>query len=324
MGWSITNQGNSLDISYQAATASEGVVSSSLEWWVQVIPVLWFPVMITIGAFVIWWFLGRDPKGRGLVVTEFEEPHQLPPALLALIYKPHKATQDRFMGATFLQWARQGIVEIVVKTAVHPKQAGRYWYAEVTKKRSLPDTALPFERVLMEGAFAQGETINARLMSGFSLSVKTSESMYQELAARHLFEPMSTKISWMFLLGALTLLVLAGFFTSPLAIVSTLLSSVALFVFGALLPKTTPHGAVVREKVLGFYTFLRVTEVRRLEELFPVREGVVQQIPEFLPSAVALGLDARWARLFEPLPERITPMELLSKSSSLPKDGQGK
>ena len=73
------------------------------------------------------------------------------------------------------------------------------------------------------------------------------------------------------------------------------LSAAVIFAFGWIMPARTVAGARALEGVLGFEEFLGRVEADRLERVVKTPE----MFEKFLPFAMALGVEQKWAHAFE-------------------------
>src|SRR5439155_21507349 len=82
----------------------------------------------------------------------------------------------------------------------------------------------------------------------------------------------------------------------PLTIfVAGALSAAVVFAFGWVMPARTSSGARALEGVLGFEEFLARVESDRIARM----EKTPEMFEKFLPFAMALGVEQKWARAFD-------------------------
>jgi uncharacterized membrane protein len=79
------------------------------------------------------------------------------------------------------------------------------------------------------------------------------------------------------------------------AIVAGAASAIIIAAFGWHMPARTLQGTREYEKILGFQEFLSRVEGDRLERVVTTPE----MFEKFLPFAMALGVEASWAKAFE-------------------------
>jgi len=81
-------------------------------------------------------------------------------------------------------------------------------------------------------------------------------------------------------------------------VVSIVVSCIIIALFGMQMSKKTKLGAETKDYILGFKLFLSVTEKDRLD-FHNAPEKNPEQFMEFLPYAIALGVENKWAKQFE-------------------------
>ena len=79
------------------------------------------------------------------------------------------------------------------------------------------------------------------------------------------------------------------------AIIAGILSALIVALFGYYMPSRTIRGTRELEKVMGFQEFLSRVEGDRLNRIVKTPE----MFEKFLPYAMALGVEASWAKAFE-------------------------
>jgi len=86
----------------------------------------------------------------------------------------------------------------------------------------------------------------------------------------------------------------ADFLSSPaVTVVCGIIALVIIFLFGRLLTAPTLKGAQTRVKIQGFQEFMNRVDADRLKRMPP------DTFEKFLPYAMALGVEHRWAKNFE-------------------------
>lgn len=274
---------------------------ASLPWW----RVLWYwfwehpaivlPFIVFVVMFLLWWTRGRDPIGRGTVIPHYEEPRQLPPALVSALV--HQQTSPRDAIATILDLARKGYLTLIPPRETEVKGAWR-----LTRTQQSIAELLPFEQAFLKGLASPGELIALSQEPGTysALFYAFHKNLLKELVDRKWFvkNPGSVRGTW-FILAFLVLF--ASFFAAgPLGLsffFGGILSAVIIVFFGWFMPKTTKEGAVLSEEVEGLKLFLQVTEEQRLK-FHDAPQKRPEQFNRLLPVAVALGVERNWAKQF--------------------------
>ncbi len=291
------------------------------------------PVVVFVIMFYIWWTHGRDPKGRGTIIAQYEEPRGLAPASMVALMEQNVST--RAITATILDLARRGYLKVVFDTdpatqRENPSVAAvldfaRHRYLEVASGKDQTDRSLPFltqkpffhferkkhadenmeefEKTLFDGLFASGPSVTVDDLKGkyFQTVDVARAQIFKDLKARGLFgpDPASVRAIW---IGLVTVMVLGVFFLAdfltPIIITSVAISAIIILAFGWQMPRRTKEGAMAKEECEGLKLFLSVTEKARLEFTdAPAKRP--EQFERFLPDAVAFGVEKEWAKQFE-------------------------
>jgi len=94
--------------------------------------------------------------------------------------------------------------------------------------------------------------------------------------------------------GLLQWLGVADFLISiPIAIAAGVVALAIIIILGRLLTATSLKGARTRVQILGFQDFMNRVDADRLKRMPP------DTFEKFLPYAMALGVEHRWAKAFE-------------------------
>ena len=291
-GYLNPNEGLTVVLEFQkAALASEFILLKIgyLLWdnFFTFLPL--FFCLVMIGVWYVW---GRDPRGRGVIIPHYEPPDALTPGLMAGLH--NQAISSHAMSATILDLARRGYAKLEL-VGKNPEQPEKVLYRRLPDPSN--DTLAPYEKEVLNGIFGGETEVNLRRGSSQSQWVayqRMIKLMTDDMIARGWFvkNPGAVRGGWVAL--GFVILVFAVMASYPLYIV---LAGV-VGVLGWYMPKMTTVGAKVHERVLGFRHFLMVTEKDRLA-FSDVPAKRPEQFAEFLPSAVALGVEKEWAKQFE-------------------------
>lgn len=288
-------------------------------WWLQANPLVPLPLVAFIISFFVWYRWGKDPEGRGVVVTQYEPPQNLKPVLVGALIDETVHTRDITAGIIYL--AEQGFIEI---ERIDKKWLlGSHDYI-LRKKRSFTDIKNETYQDLIEAVFASAaggsifekltgsSTESAEEITEVQLSdLKESQSFQraikgikadvdQEMRDRCWFAPQNNKAN-LLLVGIIIITMALLFFVgSSLSGPSVLAAFVSIAIsigFLALMKKKTKEGAILQEDLEGFKHFLSMTQKERLD-FHNAPERNPQEFMQYLPYAIALGVEDKWAKQF--------------------------
>ncbi len=253
------------------------------------------PFLLCLLMIFIWFFWGRDPRGRGVIIPQYESPDGLTPGLLAGLME--EQVSSKAITASLLDLARRGYAKVEFR-GEDPEEPERILYTRVMKPKA-NDVLAPYEEELLKAVFADQTEVNLQRPSSdgqWAAYQKVIKVLTDDMLARGWFRknPGTVRGAWFtlaFIIVTAAFILQAYFYLAVAAVVGIL---------GWYMPKMTPLAAEVRERILGFRLFLMVTEKARLAfSDAPAKRP--EQFAEFLPAAVALGVEKEWAKQFEGL-----------------------
>ncbi len=258
--------------------------------------------LIVAGA--IWFFFGRDSKGRGVIIPSEE--------LLANI-KPYEA------GALLAQWPTYAsfiglLLDLARRKVITFERLEAGGYLTHTVKR-LPGAHVldPVETRVLKRLFLYStdsndskEEMSSASFDRHTSSARLAYNLFEELASEHLVARgwFPTNIRAVFVFSALILigwtgalyLILSNYLQDPhldwLFLQIPLLLPVIY-----ILPRLTKAGALAREEVHGLARYIRVAEKARLAFSENPQEHTDEQ-NSLLPYAVAMGIQKDWTRYY--------------------------
>ena len=277
-----------------------------------------WPALLAVGGLLLlvayyaraWSAVGRDPPGR-IVVPRYEAPAGQSPA--SMRYLRRMGYDDRCFAAAVLSLAVKGGLVIEQAKSGLLRRSGKF-----TLHRTEPETAsVAFsddEVALRDGLFAAGPSVeldnaNHVLISGTkSAHRKVLEKRYTPKLFRVNGKWHAAGIALSLLLGAVAIGVPAWsggfgatwwFATKPgwIAIGAAVLALLANGVFGRLLKAPTIAGREVMDHIEGFRLYLDVAEGDELK-LIDAPRLTVELFERYLPAALALEVEQRWAERF--------------------------
>lgn len=258
---------------------------------------LFIPVGVFLLMFVIWWKKGREPRGRGAIIPQYEEPRGIAPAILAALIGQHVGLPA--MAATILDLGRRGYLKVVFPA---PEASGEKTKTVIVKKlREADGMMLPFEAELFEGIFGGLDEVklNEYKPGLWKVHQRVRDQILDLLKINGWMRsnPESARAGWMVL--AFVTVVVSFFLTesSPVYLVIGVICAIIIAGFGWQMPQMTKEGAVLLEEIKGFKQFLSVTEKRRVA-FTDAPQKTPEQFARFLPAAVALGVEDQWSKHF--------------------------
>ncbi|MDD5490025.1 MAG: DUF2207 domain-containing protein, partial [Candidatus Moranbacteria bacterium] len=272
---------------------------------------LFVPLAVLALMYRHWNKKGRDPKGRGTIIAQYEPPDKLAPAEIGTMVDGSADNQD--VSSTIIDLAVNKFLKIK-----HSEEKGflgikssEYTFTRLKDEEPARD----FEKEVMKGIFDSGkEKKLSELKNKFYKTLATVKSqLYEGVTQKgyYVSNPNSTRTIWV-VSGVVSGGILAGIFGSfqgAWGVLSGILSGIIILVFGWLMPAMTKKGAELKENILGFKDFLSVTETDRLKfhnapekiASSAIRQGGRNpaMFEKFLPYAMVLGVEKEWAKQFE-------------------------
>lgn len=266
--------------------------------------ILLLPAVVFLGYFAAWYRIGRDPRLGRSIMPHYEPPDGLRPAEVGALVDGRVDQRD--IAALLVDLAVRGYLRIEETREDGWLFAKTSYTFHRTKEPSEWEGLLPFERAMLRGLFETRRTsvrvdeLKNRFYSSLEL---IRNHLYAALKGRRYvrFRPDKVRTGMTAALvfvavGSLVAAILAvdTLAAHPLAAFgAALVAIVVAFLFGRLMPALTRRGAEARLHVLGFEEYLGRAERDRLRLATP------ETFERFLPYAMALGVEGRWAQAFE-------------------------
>jgi hypothetical protein len=291
---------------------------------------LGIPIPVLLGMVALWRRVGRDPR-RLPVAVQYEPGDSLTPGEAGTLMD--ESVDMRDITATVVDLAVQGFLKIEERD--EKQLLGLFSKREFVFHRLTPPAGArqleSHESRVLSGIFAGGGT-EVRLSEldneFYQYLPGIRDGIFNRLVQRGLYRsrPDKVKSNWLvgaFLLGgaifAFGVVASARFNLTPLPfVVAAVISGLIVALFGQIMPARTVEGARALERVLGFEEFLRRVEGDRLKQIVKTPE----MFEQFLPFAMAFGVQQRWARAFQDI-YREPPTWYVAVNSSGPFDMRG-
>ncbi len=272
-------------------------------WWADSWPSFFWllPLLAFFGLLRYWWMHGKDAKGRGTIVPEYDTPDGLRPAEAGMVIDTK--VYDREVAATLVDFAVRGYMQIIEK---EEKTFGLFSKRVYTlqKKKEIGTDMRPYEQTIFSALFASGDKKTMEAVDGnMATAIAAARNwLYQDLVTRGYFST-NPRTAGAVTLGIGIAFGLLGWFLgiavgsqtgNAAVLISCLLTAVIFICFSPFMKQRTKKGALVLDQVKGFKLFLETAERYRLQ--WQEREGIFEK---FLPYAIAFGVTEKWAKAFE-------------------------
>jgi hypothetical protein len=268
------------------------------------------PPLVLLGMLKLWRARGRDPEVAP-ISTRYEPPAGLTPAELGTLVDGNPDMRD--ITATIVDLAVRGYLHIT-----ETEDSGFFGlftskdYTFTVKKGAGEWGPLKLhERKLLGGMFGEsagpGTTVSlSDLKNKFYRKLPgIKEELRGMLVKGGYYTGRPDRVRALYIAGGIAFGLLVGFASAAVlgwfgmqpvsAIVAGAASAIIIAAFGWHMPARTLQGTREYEKILGFQEFLSRVEGDRLERVVTTPE----MFEKFLPFAMALGVEASWAKAFE-------------------------
>lgn len=317
------NQGMSVAVAFPKGTITivekpwsgeEGGFPYMLIVFSALVPLVTFAAML-----YLWYTRGRDPKGRGTIVAEYEPPESVGPALAGVLYDERVDMRD--ISAEIIALAVTGHIRIhrFETTTLLILTETDYLFERLTDAERTKEPLSPIGALLIEKLFEpefsgtyelDGVTVSGALLSKMKHTwVKQKEAVvariYDEVVVLGYFSHAPQKVRVRYALAGVVVVIL-GFFVMSLVGVGLIISGAIIAAFAYFMPAKTAAGVILHEEVEGFRRYLSVAEKDRLEfhnapENMGMPEKTAELFDRFLPYAIALKVEDKWAEQFSDL-----------------------
>ncbi len=272
-------------------------------WFIGGNPIVFLPLVTSVGMFALWWLKGRDPDPGVSVAPMYEPPAGISPAEAGTLLDD--TIHPRDITSTIVDLAVRGYIKIeetAEKTLVFTHKD--YVFHLLKPREQWEADLAPHERVMLENIFAAGDqTRLSSLKNRFYTSVPVIRQDIMAALKRkgiYLLDPESANgysvgaaVAIIVPFALLQYLGWANFFNSAaLLILCVPWSALIWWLFARVMTAKTVKGGQTRVAVLGFQEFMNRVDGERLK-LMPATT-----FETFLPYAMALGVEHHWAQAF--------------------------
>ena len=259
--------------------------------------------------YYIWARVGRDPPGR-IIIPEYESPKGVSPA--AMRYLLQMSYDDNAFAAAVLSLAVKGYLRIEQSAGI--LGLGKT-YTLVSTRAADGKPLSDDERDLLANLFKRNDTLELKQENHERIGA-AHDLHYEQVKSGYSSGFFKINGGWHFLGIVLSLLLAAPaillpgrtdvwpawHFTTPggwFTLFCILAMLVANGVFGKLLKAPTVAGQALMDHIRGFKMYLEVAEGEDLKRMKGPPPPLTPQLFEsYLPAALALGVEQRWAERF--------------------------
>ena len=266
-------------------------------------PVITLPLWAFAVMFPMWWIKGRDPDPGISVAPMYEPPEKMGPAEVGTLIDGSVNSRD--ITCVLVDMAVRGYVKIVETEHKGFLSSSKDYEFHLVKDSSQWADLTDYERAMMSQVFAGGSVTllsNLRnhfytalpMIKGEIMGALKSKGMYTlDPDSAHAYVGLGLlMVALPFV--ALHVLGAADFLNSiPLTIGSALIALAIVILIGTQLSATSLKGARTRVQIKGFQEFMNRVDADRLKRMPP------DTFEKFLPFAMALGVEHRWAKAFD-------------------------
>jgi uncharacterized membrane protein len=264
---------------------------------------------LVLGTALFLWYKEQDPKTTRPIVAWYEPSQQLDPVVLGTLID--KVTDLRDVVAQIISLAERGYISV---TRTEEKRLAiftttDYVLTVVSSSNTIQSAIdksvlrLVFGAEQPEIGFAVHMSDLSKRSSDVQSIIKSIRSLAaNELLTKGYFEPQKNKGLGIVVQLFSAVTVYAGIKLGSLvtSFAYILIPTGLLSIFFLIAPgnKRTQSGVDTTQEVLGFKTFLSVTDKERFE-FHNAPEKNPTQFMQFLPYAIAFGVEEKWAHQFE-------------------------
>lgn len=264
--------------------------------------ILIFPLIALASMLYLWSTRGKDPP-PDTIIPQYEIPQGLDPLLLSAALG-EGIIPSRGVTADLIEMARKGYLKI--EYGEEKKLFGTKQTFTFVKGKEPTDNP-KWHKTLWNGLFDSGNSDKASIddlkeKEFYSDIQKAKTQATPELHKLHIFafNPYAVRSLYVVaaLISAFVVQVIGN--ATPAGFWAASGTFLVVAIVGWFMPRRTKEGTALVAEVKGFKWFLSVTEEERLKfHNAPARTPA--QFMEFLPAAIALGVETEWAEQFKDL-----------------------
>lgn len=276
------------------------------------------PALILGGSgFWLWHRRGRDAKGRGVIVPQYDPPDNL--KALQVDGLVDFTVSNVAITATIIDLAIRGQLKIIEAKQVKRLRKDTVEYSLELLKADVADLDANEQKILtaLFGKLSAGAVVDVTKQKNklYSTAISLQGSVKQQLTNEGYFQPSAWRGVWaqgkMVALVLLALLIAVALYGGVISLVGIGIGFVIAVAFLLALDARTEKGVAAKEHIEGLKLYLNVAEKDRIKMLQAPNAKYAEQTSEpkktielfekLLPYAIVLGVEQQWAKQFETL-----------------------
>jgi uncharacterized membrane protein len=273
-------------------------------WFLRSNFIVLLPLWAFLVMFFFWWTKGRDPKPDISVAPMYEPPKDMTPAEVGTLVDD--AVHPRDITATLVDLAVKGYLTIEETESKVFLFSHRDYKFHLLKPQSEWTLLASHERVMLDHVFKGDVTdVNlSELKNRFYVAIpRMKDNILAELKGKGMYSIDPESAHAYVLAGILftaapfilaQVLGAGSLLDSPgMLIVSAIIAVPIIFLFARIMTAKSQKGVRTKVEILGFQEFVNRVDADRLKRMPP------DTFEKFLPYAMALGIESRWAKAFQ-------------------------
>lgn len=292
--------------------------------WYETLAEFWKPIVSFVVAFMLlggtsimtWWRRGRDAKGRGTIVPQYDAPDKLSPLAVETI--TNFTATNRAVTATLISLAVRGYIKIIEtkKNKLIGRDTLSYTLELVNADYAELDQ---YEKRLLQALFASGKVgakneLTKSKSTLYTVAGAIKNDVKKDLAKAGYFKSYrsASGLRTLFtILGIILVSVAGSVLAGGFFIAGLIAGGVVGVICWIAMDARTTQGVAAKEHIEGLKLYLDTAEKDRLAKLQgpnapyaaagPAPEKTVALFEKLLPFAIVLGVEKGWAAQFESL-----------------------
>lgn len=275
-------------------------------------------VLIGGTAWLHWWRRGRDARGRGVIVPQYDSPDGMKPMEIGALMDFKVDTKD--ITATIIDLAVRGYIKIIEEK--HDRKLRKDILSYKLKLVKVDHSELNKQEQDVLNKIFGSQTLNLEVDISasknklYSLVEKLNKNVRSQLTMAGYFNDRKLpgnqiKRGGRSFLLILPWLIISAFAFKAFTLIGIGLGMGVLAVAWLFMDARTAKGVEAKEHVLGLKKYLETAEKDRIEKLqspdapYASQSGApvktVELFEKLLPYAMVLGVEQKWAKQFESL-----------------------